>query len=115
MLDYLHFPFFNFPIARSSAGWANAQLSVHAPMLRKAFVFGVVEDGNVRQIAAAFNLQAHVHPTRALAFGFFVFLPRGVHHFALHTFFPRHSHKQAAVVVFTDCYVGLGFARPFQI
>ena len=75
----------------------------------------MIEDRDVGQIVAAFDLHADVNPHRALTLGALVALPRGVDDFAADALAPGHPQEQPAVVVLSDRQVGSGFAAPFQV
>ena len=115
MLNDLYFAFFNLPIPFAGPCRTRSQLTIHSPVVREPFVFGMVKNGNVSQIVASFYLHTNIHPHRTLPFGFFVLLPRRVNHITFDSLFPRHSDKQSAVIVFPNGDISLSFACPFQI
>ena len=66
------------PVGQARPRRADAELTVDAPGLGIAGVVGMVEDRDVREIAAALDLHPDVDPHRALTLGALVALARGV-------------------------------------
>ena len=89
--DDLARAFLDVPITHAGPGRAHAELAIDSPGVRKAGVHRVVEDRDVYQIVASFDLHADIHPHGALAFGQLVALARGVDYFAANAFMPWHS------------------------
>ena len=115
MTDELRRPLGDVPVAHPGARGPDAELAVDAPGQREADVHRVVEDGDVEQVFAAFDLHPDIDPHRALAFGLGVALPRRVDRLARDVLVPGHAQEQAAVGHFVDRDVGVGFAGPFEI
>ena len=103
------------PVGQAGPGRPDAELAVDAPGLGIPRVVGVVEDRDVRQIAAAIDLHRDVDPHRALALGARVALTRRVDDLGPHALAPRHAQEQAAVVVLADGHFGLRFTTPLEV
>ena len=115
MADDLGLAVLDRPVGGARPGGADAELSVHAPRLRVAGVVGMVEHRDVDEVVAALDLHPDVDPHRALAFGAFVALPRGVDDLGRHAFAPGHAQEETAVVVLADRHVGSGLSTPFEV
>ena len=98
MADDLGVAFLDRPVGGARPRRADAELAVHAPGLRIAGVVGVIEDRDVGQVGAAFDLHPDVDPHRALAFGPLVALTRGVDDLARDALAPGHAQEEPAVV-----------------
>ena len=103
------------PVAGEGPARADAHLRVDVPRQRIAGIFRMIEDGDVRLVAATGELQADIDPNGALAVGAFVALAVAVDHGACRAGAPGHAHEKPAVVVLRDRQIDEAFAFPFEI
>ena len=114
--DDLGRAFRDVPVAHPRPCRPHAELAVHPPRLGVAGVHRVVEDGDVEEVVAAFDLHADVDPHRPLAFGLAVALPRRVDRFAGGVPGPGHAQEHAAVGHLVDRDVAVDrLAGPFEV
>ena len=75
----------------------------------------MIKNRDVRLVIAAIQLQADIHPDRALCRSSFIALTHAVHHAAFHPGLPRHAQKEPTVSLLRHGQVHEPFSLPFKI